>query len=127
MTNTPLRLTQVFAVLSAGLVAATALLHFVAPSLVNPTVWIRAVGVLVLSLLYLRWAARLRGGSRRVYRRLLWVSVAGSLGIAALALLPGTPYPAWVRVEQAVQGVILLALAWVLTRPAVRAHLEPAR
>lgn len=127
MTRTPLRLTQIFAVLSAGLVAATAVLSMVAPSAVNPVVWIRAAGVLVLSLLCVRWAARLRDGSRSAYRRLLWVSVAGSLGIAALALLPGTPYPVWVRVEQAVQGVVLLALAWTLTRPAVRAHLEPAR
>lgn len=127
MTNTPLRLMQIFSVLSAALVVATAVLQFVSPSLVNPVVWIRAVGVLALSLLALRWAARVREGHRGAYRRLLWVSMAGSAGIAVLTLLPDTPYPMWVRVEQAIQGVVLIALAWTLTRPAVRTHLRAVR
>jgi hypothetical protein len=127
MTNTPLRLLQLFTILSAGLVAATAVLSVANPSAVNPIVWIRAVGVLVLALLCLRWAVQLRRGSRSAYRRLLWVSIAGSLGIAALALLPNTPYPLWVRVEQAVQGLVLLALAWTLSRPAIRSHVRPNR
>ncbi|PRX60252.1 hypothetical protein B0I32_11719 [Nonomuraea fuscirosea] len=44
-----------------------------------------------------------------------------------LTLLPDTPYPMWVRVEQAIQGVVLIALAWTLTRPAVRTHLRAVR
>jgi hypothetical protein len=127
MSKTPLRLLQIFAVLSAGLVAATALLSVVDPAVVNPVVWIRAVGVLALAGLSLRWAAQLDRGSRGAYRRLLWVSVAGSIGIALLALLPDSPYPLWVRVEQAVQGLVLLALAWTLTRPAVRASIRSGR
>ncbi|MEV0163861.1 hypothetical protein [Nonomuraea fuscirosea] len=53
--------------------------------------------------------------------------MAGSVGIAVLTLLPDTPYPMWVRVEQAIQGVVLIALAWTLTRPAVRTHLRAVR
>jgi hypothetical protein len=120
MTSTPLRLLQLFAVLSAGLLAATAVLSVADPAAVNTVVWIRAAGVLVLALLALRWAAQLGRGSRGAYRRLLWVSIAGSLGIAALALLPDSPYPLWVRIEQAVQGVVLVALAVTLLRPRVR-------
>ncbi|MER7279859.1 hypothetical protein ABT369_36005 [Dactylosporangium sp. NPDC000244] len=55
------------------------------------------------------------------------MSIAGSLGIAALALLPGSPFPLWFRIEQGVQGLVLLALAVVLLRPATRAALRPTR
>ncbi|HTJ40226.1 MAG TPA: hypothetical protein VL738_44080 [Dactylosporangium sp.] len=127
MTTTPLRLLQIFTILSAGLVAATAVLSVADPAAVNTVVWIRAAGVMILALLSLRWAAQLGRGSRSAYRRLLWISVAGSLGIAALALLPDTPYPLWVRIEQAAQGVVLVALAVTLLRPQVRRAVRAAR
>jgi hypothetical protein len=127
MTTTPLRLLQLFTILSAGLVAATAVLSIVAPDAVNAVVWIRAAGVLVLALFSLRWAAQLGRGSRGAYRRLLWISTAGSLGIAALALLPDSPYPLWVRIEQAVQGVVLVALAVTLLRRQVRRAVRTVR
>lgn len=127
MTTTPLRLVQLFLILSAGLVAATAVLSVTDPAAVNTVVWIRAAGVLVLALFSLRWAAQLGRGSRSAYRRMLWISIAGSLGIAALALLPDSPYPLWVRIEQAVQGLVLVALAVTLLRPRVRRALGVAR
>ena len=34
-------------------------------------------------------------------------------------------YPAWVDVEQVVQAVVLLAILWTVTRPAVRRHFAP--
>ena len=88
----------------------------------DPVVWIRAAGVLVLSLMSLLWATRMRDGARSAWLRMLWVSVAGPIGIAALVLLPG-PYPMWARVEQAVQGLLLLGVAWGVTRPQVRARI----
>lgn len=121
MTTTPLRLLQLFTVLSAGLLAATAILAVTDPAAVNAVVWIRAAGVLLLALLSLRWAAHLGRGSRGAYRRLLWVSIAGSVGIAALALSPDSPFPLWFRLEQSAQGLVLVALAVTLLRPAVRA------
>jgi hypothetical protein len=127
MTSTPLRLLQSFTVLSAALLAATAILAATDPAAVNGVVWIRAAGILALSFLSLRWAAQLRQGSRPAYRRLLWVSIAGSLGIAALALLPDSPFPLWFRIEQSVQGLVLLALAVTLLRPTTRAALQPTR
>ncbi|WP_214413117.1 hypothetical protein [Sphaerisporangium fuscum] len=104
-------------VLSAGLLGAVWLLR----DGLDPVVWIRAAGVTVLALLCLRWAGRLRAGRRSAYLRMLWVSIAGPIGIAALVSLPG-PYPVWVRVEQGVQGLVLLAVAWAVTRPEIRAH-----
>ncbi|WP_433081174.1 hypothetical protein ACQP1P_45300 [Dactylosporangium sp. CA-052675] len=127
MTTTPLRLVQLFTALSAALLAATAILSRTDPGAVNGVVWIRAAGILLLSLLSLRWAAQLRRGSRGAYRRLLWVSIAGSLGIAALALLPDSPFPLWFRIEQGAQGLVLLALAATLLHPATRAGLQPTR
>ncbi|GII32468.1 hypothetical protein [Planotetraspora mira] len=91
----------------------------------DPVVWIRAAGVLLLALLSLRWAARMRDGARSAWLRMLWVSVVGPIGIAALVLLPG-PYPMWARVEQAVQGLLLLGVAWSVTRPQVRARITKA-
>ncbi|WP_426508433.1 hypothetical protein ACPPVO_58280 [Dactylosporangium sp. McL0621] len=121
MTSTPLRLLQLFTALSAALLAATAILSATDPAAVNGVVWIRAAGILLLSLLALRWASQLRTGHRGAYRRLLWVSIAGSLGIAALALLPDSPFPLWFRIEQSIQGLVLLTLAATLLRPSVRA------
>jgi hypothetical protein len=126
MTSSPLRLLQLFTVLSAGFVAATAVLSVADPAAVNGVVWIRAAGVLLLALMSLRWAAQLRRGSRSAYRRLVWISFAGSIGIAALALLPGSSYPLWVRIEQGLQGLVLVALAVTLMRPAIRASVRPA-
>jgi hypothetical protein len=127
MATSPLRLLQVFLVLSVGLLTATAVLSVVDPAVVNTVVWIRAAGVLVLALMSLRWVAQFARGSRSAYRRLVWISVAGSVGIAALALLPDSPYPAWVRAEQAVQGLVLVALAFTLLRPKVRRTLRATR
>ncbi|MFI5913698.1 hypothetical protein [Dactylosporangium sp. NPDC051541] len=127
MTNTPLRLLQLFTALSAALLAATSLLAVLDPATVNGVVWIRAGGILALSFLSLRWAAQLRQGNRGAYRRLLWVSIAGTLGIAALALLPDSPFPLWFRIEQSIQGLVLLTLALTLLRPSLRATLQPTR
>src|SRR3954447_10418435 len=124
MTSTPLRLLQLFTALSAALLAATAVLAATDPAAVNGVVWIRAAGILLLSLLTLRWASQLRTGHRGAYRRLLGVSIAGSLGIAALALLPDSPFPLWFRIEQSIQGLVLLTLAATLLRPSVRAALR---
>jgi len=50
----------------------------------------------------------------------LIISVVSLLGIAYL--LYSGQYPAWVDVEQGVQALVLIALLWAVTRPAVRAH-----
>ena len=46
----------------------------------------------------------------------------GIAGIVGLALLQATPYPAWMRAEQAVQAIVLALLVYFVTRPEVRSH-----
>ncbi|GAA4541556.1 hypothetical protein [Pseudonocardia xishanensis] len=82
--------------------------------------WSRVGGVVVIGLVYVVLLRRIRAGHRRAFVRVLIISVVSLLGIAYL--LSTGQYPVWVEVEQAVQAVVLVALLWAVTRPAVRAH-----
>ncbi|GEL27073.1 hypothetical protein PSU4_60270 [Pseudonocardia sulfidoxydans NBRC 16205] len=82
--------------------------------------WSRAVAVVIIGVVYSFLIRRLREGRRRAYLRVLVLSVVSLAGIAYL--LVSYQYPAWVRVEQVIQAVVLIALLWATTRPAVRAH-----
>ena len=52
------------------------------------------------------------------YIRLIWICAVGLAGI--LYLLLGAKYPAWMRVEQVLQGIVLITLLIALTRKPVR-------
>jgi heme/copper-type cytochrome/quinol oxidase subunit 3 len=80
--------------------------------------WGRLVGVLVVSALYVWRAAALRRGKRRAYLRMIWICVIGLLGI--VYLIVGAHYPVWMRVEQVIQGLVLIALLFAVTRGPVR-------
>lgn len=80
--------------------------------------WARLVGVLVVSALYIWRASALRRGSRGAYRRMILICVVGLIGIGYL--VSAAQYPAWMRVEQVLQGIVLLTLLYAVTRPAVR-------
>jgi hypothetical protein len=80
--------------------------------------WVRLVGVLVVSGLYIWRASALRRGSRGAYRRLIWICVAGLIGI--VYLIAAAQYPVWMRVEQVLQGVVLIALLIAVTRRPIR-------
>lgn len=82
-------------------------------------IWVRAVGNVVASVIYVFLVRSLIRGRRSAYRRVLTLGIAG---IAGLLLLWATPYPAWMRVEQIVQALVLAALLYFVTRPAVRSH-----
>jgi hypothetical protein len=111
------RLLVGFLVMSVGLAAVTFLLRDHVPG----AAWGRVIGLLVASPLYLLFANRMAAGRRWAYVRLRVLSVVGTIGIAVLVSVPG-PYPVWMRIEQGVQGLVLLALAVVLARPAVKAR-----
>jgi hypothetical protein len=81
-------------------------------------VYSRVVGNIVVAVVYYFLVRSLLRGKRRAYRRVLWLSIAG---IASLALLWTQPYPAWMRIEQLGQGVVLAAILYQVTRPEVRA------
>lgn len=80
--------------------------------------WGRLAGVVVVSALYVWRSFSLRAGKRRAYIRLIWICAVGLAGI--VYLLAGAKYPAWMRVEQVLQGVVLIALLVAITRKPVR-------
>jgi hypothetical protein len=80
--------------------------------------WSRAFAVIIVGVVYVFLIRRLRRGVRRAYFRVLvLVSLAGIVYLATSG-----QYPSWVIVEQVVQALVLLALLWAVTRPAVRSH-----
>lgn len=91
----------------------------VAPN-VPTTAWNRVGTVTALSAFYCFLAYRVRSGSARALRRLHISVVIGIVGVAVVVVLPGA-YPWWMRVEQAVQLVLLLAIGHIITRPQLRA------
>lgn len=79
----------------------------------------RVVGNIVVSVVYVFLVRALLRGRRWAYRRVIWLGIAG---IIALLALQATPYPAWMRVEQLVQALVLAALVYFILRPPVRSH-----
>jgi hypothetical protein len=87
--------------------------------------WSRVAGVVIIGIVYVFLLRRIRAGHRRAFFRVLIISVVSLAGIAYL--MTSGQYPVWVDVEQALQAVVLIALLWAVTRPAVRAHFSPRR
>jgi len=81
-------------------------------------IWGRVLGNLIVSVFYTWLVRALLRGKRWAYRRVLVISI---LGILGLIVIQFTPYPPWMRVEEVVQALILAALLYVVTRPAVKA------
>ncbi|MGW2483946.1 hypothetical protein ACWCWQ_29415 [Streptomyces sp. NPDC001571] len=87
---------------------------------VNSAVWVRATVVAVSALVTLLCAVRAARGSRAAYRRLRIISAVTVVAIAAVVALPGT-FPAWLKAEQAVCGVFLLAVVALINGKHMRA------
>ncbi|HEY1721746.1 MAG TPA: hypothetical protein VGG27_10905 [Magnetospirillaceae bacterium] len=92
---------------------------------VPPPVWVRGTIMLIVAILMVLFGVKMRRGRRWAYIRARWIAVAGTIGFFAIAILPG-PFPVWMRIEQGVQALLFLALAWLLTRPRVRAFFPKA-
>lgn len=84
--------------------------------------WVRVVGNVVVSVVYVFLVRALLRGRRWAYRRVIWIGIAGSLALLFVQL---TPYPLWMRAEQVVQALVLLTLVYFVTRPEVRSHFAP--
>jgi uncharacterized membrane protein len=80
--------------------------------------WGRLAGVVIVSALYVWRSFSLRAGKRRAYIRLIWICAVGLAGI--VYLIAAAHYPAWMRVEQVLQGIVLIALLFAVTRKPVR-------
>ena len=83
------------------------------------TLWGRVLGNVVVSVVYVFLVRALLRGRRWAYRRVI---IVGCAGIIALLVAQATPYPAWIRVEQLLQVLVLAGLLWCILRPNVRSH-----
>jgi hypothetical protein len=81
--------------------------------------WSRVGGNIIVSVVYAFLVRALLRGRRWAYRRVILI---GGVGILGLLIIQTTPYPAWMRVEQLLQALVLAALLFFVLRPEVRAH-----
>lgn len=86
---------------------------------ITVTLWTRAALNVVVGVLYVFLISRLYRGRRWAWRRLVWLSVAGSVGMIYLL---SRPYPAVFKVEQVIQLVVLASIAACVLHPRTRAH-----
>src|SRR5260370_1673 len=93
---------------------------------VSPAVWIRSTIIVVVSLVMLLCGMQMRRGRRWAYVRAKWIAALGTIGFVDVAALPG-PFPVWMRIEQGAQALVFLALAWMLTRPALASFFPPVK
>lgn len=109
------------ATIAIAVLSAVLLVGAIATASTLPvTAWNRVAAVVLLSLFYLFLVFRLGRGSSRALRRLHITVIIGIVGVALVVVLPGQ-YPWWMRVEQAVQLLLLLAMGYIIRRPEVRA------
>jgi hypothetical protein len=100
------------------LVAVVLLRH--RPGVVNDAVWIRGTIVVASALLTFAFTVRAARGSRRAYRRLRLISAIMVAAIAVIVALPGT-FPVWMKIEQAVCGLLLLGVVFMVNGKHLRA------
>jgi hypothetical protein len=90
------------------------------PAAVTGAVWTRTVIVAASALLTLSFTLRAARGSRRALLRLRIVSAVMVVAVVVIVALPGV-FPAWMRIEQGVCGLLLLAVAVLANGRRVRA------
>ena len=84
--------------------------------------WTHAVIVCAFAVLLIGVTARAATGDRRAYRRLRVISVVIPTVSVVLILIPGL-FPTWMDVEQAGYAVLLLIVAALANRRALRSAL----
>lgn len=89
-------------------------------SMVNDNVWVRGGIVALASLLSFALARRAARGSRGAYRRLRILSAVMAVAVVVIVSLPGF-LPPWMRIEQAVCGLLLLRVVVITAGGRMRA------
>ena len=118
--RTTRRLIIAFIALNAATLVAAFFLSRHAPTLVNSTVWTRAFLVLLASLLAMSYTNRASRGFARAYRNLRLLSACSVVAVVVLVALPGL-LPGWMRLEQALCGLLLLGVVVSINSSKVRA------
>jgi hypothetical protein len=80
--------------------------------------WTKLVTTVLVAGLYIWRAYALRRGSRGAYLRLYYLCILGIIGI--VYLIASNQYPVWMRVEQVLQALVLVALLVAVSRKEVR-------
>ncbi|MFB7011531.1 MULTISPECIES: hypothetical protein [unclassified Streptomyces] len=86
----------------------------------NAAVWIRSIIVTAIAAVLISLAGKASRGSRAAYLRMRLMSTVAPLAIMIIIALPHDGFPIWMKVEQAVVGVLLLAVAVMVGRKDVR-------
>ncbi|WIX79319.1 hypothetical protein QRX50_00425 [Amycolatopsis carbonis] len=82
-------------------------------AMVTDAVWVRSVIVAASGLLTLSFTVRAARGSRRAFLRLRLTTGIMLVAIVVIASLPGA-FPVWLRIEQAVCGLVLLGVVLIV-------------
>ncbi|WP_051341805.1 hypothetical protein [Pseudonocardia spinosispora] len=109
-----------FIVLSAATCIATFFLNHYAPALVNSTVWTRSFLVLADSVLAMLYAVRASRGFTQAHRNLRLLAAGSLVAVVVLVVLPGL-LPGWMKLEQALCGLLLLGVVVNVNGRKVRA------
>lgn len=76
--------------------------------------WVRGSIATAIAALLLVLAGRARRGSRGAWRRMRLMAALAPVGVAAIVAVPHDGFPAWMKAEQAVLGLLLIAASVVL-------------
>jgi hypothetical protein len=82
------------------------------PQIVDDAVWIRGSIVVASAAVMFAFATRMASGHRRAYLRVRILSAVMVVAIVVILFLPGT-FPTWLKIEQAVCGLILIGVVIV--------------
>ena len=86
----------------------------------DATVWVRDIIVIVIAAVLIALAERAYRGSRGAYLRMLLMSGVAPVAIVIIIVIPNDGFPVWMKVEQAIVGILLAAAALILGRKVVR-------
>ncbi|SEF21669.1 hypothetical protein SAMN05421837_101996 [Amycolatopsis pretoriensis] len=115
-----LLLTGAYAVLSVLTLVAIVLFRN-NHTMVTDAVWVRATLVVASSLLTFAFARSAARGSRKGLLRLRIVAAVMLVAIVVIVALPGL-FPMWLRIEQAVCGLLLLGVTVLVNGRRARAR-----
>ncbi|WP_436520335.1 hypothetical protein [Actinoplanes sp. HUAS TT8] len=92
------------------------------PAALSRTLWTRPLPILAVAVLYARFVGQLLRGDPRALRRVRIVSALGLIGVGWLLL--SAEYPAWLRIVQAVQLLLLATLVITVNLRTVRSAFD---
>jgi len=116
--NTVVGLAVGYLAVSVVAVVVTAVLRD-DPAVATTAAWVREIIVVVSAALTVAFARRAAGGSTRAFLRLRLVTAIMAAAIVVIVAVPGA-FPVWLRVEQAVCGVLLLGIVALVNGATLR-------